>query len=158
MLILELILMITKYLRRLLMILAWKKKLFFRDKIIILSSPNSKASRVRTEDLWSFGGNLNIFGCVFWKKIMFIKLSQPHESTHVKRSWMACWFFGWHTQLSRPYESILWVDLCCCVCQNYRTVIFCSVPQKSTPWVDSYVWVDLMSRPLQWKNSITTSF
>ena len=77
--------------------------LFIRGKIIISPSPNSNASRARTEDLWFIGGNFNIFRFIFWKKIIFIKLSRPYELTHVKRGWMARWFF-W---LAHPIESIL---------------------------------------------------
>ena len=69
-----------------------KNLLQLRGKIIILSRPDSEASRARTEDLQSIRGNFNIFGCVFWKKIMFINLSRPHELTHGKRGWTAYYF------------------------------------------------------------------
>ena len=45
-----------------------KDLLFFKGKIIILSSPNSKALRAKTEDLWSIRKNFIIFGYIFWKK------------------------------------------------------------------------------------------
>ena len=50
-----------------------KDLLYFRSKIIILLSSDSKVSRARIEDLWSIGGNFTYFGCIFWEKIKFKK-------------------------------------------------------------------------------------
>ena len=59
-----------------------KDLLHYRGKIIILSRPNLEASRARTKDMQSIEGNFNIFGSIFCKKIRFLFLSRPHESTH----------------------------------------------------------------------------
>ena len=78
-----------------------KDLLHFRGKIIILSRSVSEASRARTEDVQYIGRNFNIFRSIFCKKIRFLFLSRPHESTHDQKGWTACENFGWHT---------LWID------------------------------------------------
>ena len=81
-----------------------KDLLYFRGKIIILSSSDSKASRARIEDLWSIGGNFIFLECVFWEKIRFKEKDRPLGSIPVKRTeWHA--IFGWHTQKEWSYES-----------------------------------------------------
>ena len=42
-----------------------KDLLYFRNKIIILSRPDSEASRARTKDVQSIRGDFNIFEKVF---------------------------------------------------------------------------------------------
>ena len=42
-----------------------KDLLYFKSKIIILLSSDSKVSRARAEDLWSIGDNFIFFGYVF---------------------------------------------------------------------------------------------
>ena len=106
-----------------------KDLLFIRSKIIISSSPNSKASRARTEDLWSIGDNFNIFGCVFWKKIMFIKLSRPHGSTQIIWGWTARYFLtdtsNWVDPISRPLCMSRPLLLCTSKLQNNH-FLFCA--------------------------------
>ena len=78
--------------------------------------------------------------------------------------------FSWHIQLSRPHESIPVHESTSVAVQVKDTELSISflhhmswphesIPvHKSIPWVDSYAWVDPMSRPLRWKNSTTASF
>ena len=52
-----------------------KDLLYFRDKIIISSIPDSEALRTRTKDVQSTRENFNIFRSIFCKKIRFLFLS-----------------------------------------------------------------------------------
>ena len=64
-----------------------KDLLHFRGKIVILSRFDSEASRARTEDVQSIGGNFNIFRSVFCKKIRFLFF----KSTPWVDSWLKEW-------------------------------------------------------------------
>ena len=130
-----------------------KDLLYFRGKIIILSRSDLKASRARTKNLWSIGGNFIFFGCKFWEKIKFKKKDRPPESIPVKRGWTACYFW-----LAHPKETTLGVDLCDCASQRYRTVTFYSTPQRLTHRVDPCAGDEPMSRPLRWKIFVMASF